>query len=93
MNSRGKNEDLQNSVYTLHGITLNQLQRFDTFSDKAQVDTRGKKPSSNAIPGEVCIKVFDYISLYDMKTSLFRKNNEVFGCTVEYKDIVRYFLQ
>ena len=42
------------------------------------VDMRGKK-SSNAIPGEVCIKIFDHISSHDVKTSLFRKNNKVFG--------------
>ena len=67
---------------SLHEITPNRLRRLKDLKvyDKTPVDMRGKKRSSNAIPGEVCIKMFDRISSYDVKTSHYS------GKTLKYLD-------
>ena len=51
-------------------MKLNRLRKLTDLKvfDKTPVDMRAKKRNTNAIPGEVCIKVFDHVSSY-VKTS------------------------
>lgn len=59
----------KNVFMKIHGITHNRLERICKLllENKTPKDKRGQNRSGNAIPGNICIRIHDHISKFEVK--------------------------